>query len=406
MDEREKETPPRVTIEDAIARFVRHSKQSGHSPATMRQYWTWTAGLGRWLAVRGIHHLKDVTREHLQDHIESRAAQLSPSSIALLYRVLKLFFAWAVEDAEILTKSPMRKVARRRAPKGVPHPLGERPRHALLTFNPKNAQEAQLKVLLQFLMGTGARISEACSVTLGAIDWETRSIAIVGKGGNIDPLRFAEDLEEILRAFLAGPRRQLREAQLEWARNPTWPYPKGWTPPSPESLQPRRRGRPRKALALDESAEPLFLGRVAKLEPGVVRLALRRLADRLSISGRLPINGTTNRFRAAVSPHSLRHLFGTRILGLTDNLKLTQKALRHKRITSTEIYTEVDDPKLREAIASVAVRVEPPPVRESPAVPVQPRWPAPVRWLPNDKAPRSREDRGAVGGPPDPPEAA
>lgn len=49
-------------------------------------------------------------------------------------------------------------------------------------------------------------------------------------------------------------------------------------------------------------------------------------------------------------PHTFRHTFGTELLRATGNLRLVQVALRHKRISSTEIYTHIAKPELTEAL--------------------------------------------------------
>jgi site-specific recombinase XerD len=51
-----------------------------------------------------------------------------------------------------------------------------------------------------------------------------------------------------------------------------------------------------------------------------------------------------------VHPHLLRHTFATDLYRKTNNLRLTQKALGHARITTTEIYTHIIDSELEEAM--------------------------------------------------------
>jgi len=51
--------------------------------------------------------------------------------------------------------------------------------------------------------------------------------------------------------------------------------------------------------------------------------------------------------------HSLRHTFATRLYSKTGDLRLVQRALGHKRITTTEIYARVEDKALRKALDSL-----------------------------------------------------
>jgi len=50
-----------------------------------------------------------------------------------------------------------------------------------------------------------------------------------------------------------------------------------------------------------------------------------------------------------IHPHTLRHTFATRILR-TSNVRIVQKLLGHKNITTTQLYTHPNNQDLREAI--------------------------------------------------------
>lgn len=55
------------------------------------------------------------------------------------------------------------------------------------------------------------------------------------------------------------------------------------------------------------------------------------------------------------TPHAARHYFGTRALWASGgDLRMAQRALRHKNVATTAIYTQVADDKLRAMIAKIA----------------------------------------------------
>ncbi|MHC4238392.1 MAG: tyrosine-type recombinase/integrase [Planctomycetota bacterium] len=53
--------------------------------------------------------------------------------------------------------------------------------------------------------------------------------------------------------------------------------------------------------------------------------------------------------------HSLRHTFATRLYEQTGDIRLVQRALGHRSISTTEIYTLVADTRLKRAIESLGL---------------------------------------------------
>jgi integrase/recombinase XerC len=51
-----------------------------------------------------------------------------------------------------------------------------------------------------------------------------------------------------------------------------------------------------------------------------------------------------------ITPHKLRHTFATHLYGKTGNLLLVQRAMGHKDLGSTQIYTHLPDDSLEEAL--------------------------------------------------------
>lgn len=51
-----------------------------------------------------------------------------------------------------------------------------------------------------------------------------------------------------------------------------------------------------------------------------------------------------------VSPHTLRHTYGTDLLRATDNIRKVQKALGHSDLSTTMIYTHIIDSELEDAM--------------------------------------------------------
>jgi integrase/recombinase XerD len=56
--------------------------------------------------------------------------------------------------------------------------------------------------------------------------------------------------------------------------------------------------------------------------------------------------------RKSISPHTFRHSFATHMIEGGANLRAVQDMLGHESITTTEIYTHLDQRFLRDAIIS------------------------------------------------------
>ena len=51
--------------------------------------------------------------------------------------------------------------------------------------------------------------------------------------------------------------------------------------------------------------------------------------------------------------HSLRHAFATRLYEQTHDIRLVQRALGHAHITTTEVYAQVANDSMRDAVQSL-----------------------------------------------------
>ena len=99
----------------------------------------------------------------------------------------------------------------------------------------------------------------------------------------------------------------------------------------------KREGRPRLHRPDGRDAGRLFLSRTGRpLERVAIWQIVKRHARRAGLRD--------------VHPHLLRHAFATHLLGGGADLRAVQEMLGHADITTTQIYTRVDQPRLREVV--------------------------------------------------------
>ena len=78
----------------------------------------------------------------------------------------------------------------------------------------------------------------------------------------------------------------------------------------------------------------------------------RRLSDR-QYALRLEMWASKAGIAKKVTPHVLRHTFATNLYAKTKNLLAVQKALGHQYITTTQIYTHIQDEELQDALETL-----------------------------------------------------
>ena len=93
-----------------------------------------------------------------------------------------------------------------------------------------------------------------------------------------------------------------------------------------QETRPRLERKPSEILFLSRSGKPLE------------RIALWMLVEKY---------GRKSGLLKRISPHTLRHCFASHLLGGGADLRVVQELLGHSDIATTQIYTHVDQDRLR-----------------------------------------------------------
>jgi integrase/recombinase XerD len=177
--------------------------------------------------------------------------------------------------------------------------------------------------LLEFLYGTGARVSEAVGLSVDDLDLDTRSVLLRGKGGRTRVVPLGGYAVEALGAYLVRARPSL--------------LVKGRTASA------GRTGASGPASVTSATHVVFRNARGGPLTRQGAWLVLRTAAQRAGIESDL-------------SPHVLRHSFATHLLDGGADVRVVQELLGHASVTTTQVYTLVTVERLREVYATTHPR--------------------------------------------------
>jgi integrase/recombinase XerD len=184
------------------------------------------------------------------------------------------------------------------------------------------------RALLEFLYGTGARISEAVGLDIDDLDLAGEgTVRLSGKGGKQRLIPVGSYARQAVEAYLVRARPTLAAAAARSARSAG-----------------ARVGAARVGSAHGGSAAAaVFLNaRGGRLTRQGAWMVLRAAAERAGLG--------------QVSPHTLRHSFATHMLDGGADIRVVQELLGHASVTTTQVYTLVTVDKLREVYAAAHPR--------------------------------------------------
>jgi len=292
-------------VEQAVCAFGRKLEADGRSPNTVSAYLRDLRTLARVLAsIRPDLSMDQVAPgildQVLTDPAVTETAGGAPRSAASLHRfkaAVRSFFAWA-EEAELLPENPARSVTMRRLPRTPPMFLTEAEKRRLLSaLRGRSSTLARRdRVIIELFLGTGIRLQELVSLDIDDVDLDAKHLRVRAKG-NLPQVKFLKsDLRSLLRRYLAERRRQ---------------------------------GTADAALFLSNRG---------------TRISPRQVANRVKFWL------TEAGIKKSLGPHGLRHSFATHLYAATSDLLVVKRALGHRNISTTEIYTHLVDGALEEAL--------------------------------------------------------
>ena len=225
-----------------------------------------------------------------------RKSELDASSLRIALVHLKIFFRF-LQKRQLIEIDPAEPLLAPKTAAKLPETLNEQAVEQLLTsIDPEKKLGRRDLALLELFYASGLRLSELCGARLEYLDLEDRFLRITGKGNKTRLVPVGEKALIAVNHYLA---------------------------------------KERPSLLSKKSSSHLFLSiRGGPLSPDRVRQIVKERAKQAGLDQN-------------IYPHLLRHSFATHLLENGADLRVIQELLGHADIATTQIYTHVDQKRLK-----------------------------------------------------------
>lgn len=249
-----------------------------------------------WLGSRSVQELGI---RDLSDFVASLAAgQLAPSSIARHIVAIKMFFRYLQLEG-VLQENKVELLGSQKLWQRVPEVLSPDTVDEFLFAPDRNdGFYFRDRAILEMMYATGCRASEISFLRIRDLNLADRYCKCFGKGNKQRMAPLGEQAIAAVEAYLS-------------------------------------RQRPKLAAGRPNEVDYLFLSRTGRR---LRREAIWELVKKYAlVAGISP----------SISPHTLRHSFATHLLAGGADLRQVQEMLGHSSIATTQIYTHVDQSRLK-----------------------------------------------------------
>ena len=245
----------------------------------------------------------DVTSENLTNFVtELYDLGLSARTQSRIISGIKQFYFFLVLEGEV-KNDPSELIETPRIGRKLPEVLSIEEIDALIAgIDLSTDQGHRNKAILETLYSCGLRVSELVNLEFEQLFFDEGFIRVIGKGNKQRLVPVSPSVKKEIEIYKSAVRNHQK------------------IKPGNESY--------------------VFLNRRgAKLTRVMIFTIIKNLAEKIGL-------------QKTISPHTFRHSFATHLLEGGANLRAIQEMLGHESITTTEIYTHLDQQFLKEAIIS------------------------------------------------------
>ncbi len=241
--------------------------------------------------------VREITHEQISDYLAHRKRTgLSAASIKLVVVAIKIFFRW-LQARQRIARDPAEVLPLPRTERYLPETMNELQVEHLLDGVPENVPRGlRDRAMLELLYASGLRVSELVNARLENLDLESRIIRVTGKGNKMRLVPVGAKACAAITLYLAKERPDF--------------------------------------VCKKTGSEVFLSSRGTKL----TTVRIWQIVKTCAKNAGLDLN---------VYPHLLRHSFATHLLSNGADLRIIQELLGHADISTTQIYTHVDQQRLK-----------------------------------------------------------
>lgn len=248
-------------------------------------------------SVRKIRAVTDVTQPVVSEYLATRKQSgLAAASIKLVVVALKIFFRFLAGKGA-LSRDPTETLTLPRIERYLPETLNEMQVEQLIdSIDTKKPLGLRDRAIVELLYASGLRISELANARLENFNLEERILRVTGKGNKTRLVPVGGKACDALAGYLSTERINLVKRRT--------------------------------------SSEIFLSSRGTKLTTTRIWQIVKKRAKQSGLE-------------ANIYPHLLRHSFATHLLSNGADLRIIQEMLGHADISTTQVYTHVDQQRLK-----------------------------------------------------------
>lgn len=283
--------------------FLNYLVGMDYSPHTIKSY---KIDLNQLLSFLSNYNIgfNDIAKQDIREFM-SLLDELENSSRTIVRKMatLKSFFKYLLRE-KIINKNPMILIQTPKYQNKLPQFLFQHEIELLISqFDLSQPVDVLNRAIFETLYVTGIRVAELVGITQNEIDFTKGIIKVLGKGKKERLVFFGKRVSFILKKYNLVRKQFLAE-------NP------------------------------DGNKTQFFIKENGKsLKTVDIWYIIKKLAQKLPV-------------KRNITPHSLRHSFGTHLLDEGADIRSVQELLGHKNLSTTQIYTHVSKEKLKKVYES------------------------------------------------------